>query len=113
MNQNILEGTVLDEKIVLSLNDLCRACCCSEEWIIELIDEGAIEPEGRTTMLRQTVADEVNQWSFSAYDLERALTAMRLQRDLEINLAGVALALDLLNEIKALKSRLSSFDMKE
>jgi len=32
--------------------------------------------------------------------------ALRLSRDLEVNLAGIALALDLLDEITALKSRL-------
>jgi chaperone modulatory protein CbpM len=31
---------------------------------------------------------------------------MRLQRDLEMNLAGVALALDLLDEIESLRMRL-------
>ncbi len=46
------------------------------------------------------------QWRFSGSALQRARTAMRLQRDLGINLAGVALAMDLLDEIEELRGRL-------
>ena len=113
MSQTILEGILLDENIELSLNDLCRACSCSEQWLIELVEEGALEPEGGAPILGQTIAAQAQQWRFSAISLERARIAMRLQRDLEINLAGVALALDLLNEIENLKSRLTIVEMQD
>ncbi len=38
---------------------------------------------------------------------------MRLQRDLGINLSGIALALDLLDKIETLESRLSQFEMSD
>ena len=90
MKQTILNGLLLDEHTELSLNDLCRACSSSAEWIIELVDEGVLEP----------VVYQQTQWRFSADSLQKALTAMRLQRDLGINLAGIALALELLDEIE-------------
>ncbi len=96
MTNKILTGVLLDEQTELSLNDLCKACSSSAEWIIELVDYGALEPIG---------SEQLN-WRFSANSLQRARTAMRLQRDLDINLAGVALALDLLDEIKFLRSQL-------
>ncbi len=96
MKQEILNGLLLDEHNELSLNDLCRACSSSAEWIIELVEEGVLEP----------IVYQQTQWRFSANSLQRAHTAMRLQRDLSINLAGVALALDLLDEIRTLESRL-------
>ncbi len=96
MTNKILSGVLLDEQTELSLNDLCKACSSSAEWVIELVDYGALEPHG---------TEQLN-WRFSASSLQRARTAMRLQRDLEINLAGVALALDLLDEIEFLRSRL-------
>ena len=105
MIQKIVEGILLDEQTELSLNDLCRACASSEDWIIELVEEGAIEPLGQSVMRMQS-----EQWRFSANSLYRARIAMRLQRDLEINLSGVALALDLLSEIEILKSRLKSME---
>jgi chaperone modulatory protein CbpM len=89
MNQQTLNGILLDEQTELSLNELCKACSSSAEWIIELVEEGALEPVG----YQQT------QWRFSGMSLQKAQTAMRLQRDLGINLSGIALALDLLDKI--------------
>jgi chaperone modulatory protein CbpM len=96
MTQKILSGILLDEQAELSLNDLCQICLSSSEYIIELVEEGVLEPAG----VQQA------QWRFSANSLQRARTAARLQRDLEINLAGVALALDLLDEIETLRAQL-------
>lgn len=93
MNKLVLTGTVLDEHADLSIGDLCRACARHAEWIMELVDEGILEPVGRNQ----------NQWRFPGTSLQRARAAMRLQHDLGINLAGVALALELLDEIESLK----------
>ncbi len=103
MTQMILNGILLDEQTELSLNDLCRACSSSAEWIIELVEEGVLEPTG----YQQT------QWRFSGNSLQKAHTAMRLQRDLGVNLAGIALALDLLNEINTLQARLCRFEIDD
>ena len=48
---------------------------------------------------------EVNttEWHFSGAALRRARLALRLERDLELNLAGVALALELMDELEALR----------
>lgn len=101
MTQKILNGILLDEQAELTLSDLCCACSMSAEWVIELVEEGALEPmELKPLMHQQT------QWRFSVSALQRARTAMRLQRDLGLNLAGVALALDLLDEINTLELRL-------
>ncbi|MBQ0724610.1 MAG: chaperone modulator CbpM [Cycloclasticus sp.] len=100
MNNDILKGDLLDDNAELSLNDLCQACAGSTDWVLELVAEGVIEPSGQ----QQTA------WRFSARCLQRAHTAMRLQRDLHINLSGVALAIDLLEEIEALQARLMHFE---
>ena len=106
MNKNILEGVLLDEKVELTIDELCRACSSSKDWVIELVEEGAIEPIGQEVRRAQAT-----QWIFPASSLKRAQTAMRLQRDLDINLSGIALALDLLNEIEVLKSRLRCYEL--
>lgn len=103
MNQQILNGILLDEQTELSLNELCKACSSSAEWIIELVEEGALEPVG----YQQT------QWRFSGTSLQKAQTAMRLQRDLGINLSGIALALDLLDKIETLEARLCQFEIND
>ena len=94
MNTKVLSGIVLDEETVLSLGDLCTACSRHAEWVVELVDEGILQPVGRNQ----------DQWRFPGTSLQRAHTAMRLQQDLEINLAGVALALDLMDEIESLRA---------
>jgi len=108
MNENILEGILLDDSIELSVIDLCQACSRSEDWIIELVEEGAIEPFGN-----QVIRAQSTQWRFPASSLQRVQVAMRLQRDLDINLSGVALALNLLNEIETLKSRLQGYEIND
>jgi len=101
MKQKTVTGILLDERTELSLNDLCRACSSSAEWVIELVNEGALEPIGH----------EQAQWRFPGESLQKVRTAMRLQRDLGINLAGITLALDLLDEIEILRSRLCRTEM--
>jgi len=96
MNPQTLKGVLLDDSIELTLGELCSACDRHAEWIIELVEEGILEPFGSKT----------NQWRFPAVSLQRAQTALRLQNDLGINLAGVALALDLLDEIDNLRAQL-------
>lgn len=94
MKTELLSGIVLDEQAELTLGDLCRACCQHAEWIEQLVNEGILEPAGR----------DPAQWRFSGTSLQKAHIAMRLQRDLEINLAGVALALELMDEIESLRA---------
>ena len=47
-----------------------------------------------------------DHWKFPGSNLSRAHAARRLQRDLEINLAGVALVLDLMEEMMSLRNRI-------
>jgi chaperone modulatory protein CbpM len=96
MKQKTLTGILLDERAELSLKELSWACSSSTEWIIELVDEGVLEPMGH----------EQAHWRFSGTSLPKARTATRLQADLKINLAGVALALDLMEEIEKMRERL-------
>ncbi len=103
IKREILTGLLLDEEQVLTLGELSRACAAHAEWIIELVDEGILEPVG----------DDVTCWRFSGSSLHRAHTAMRLQRDLEINLAGTALVLDLMDEIETLRARLRVLDQEQ
>jgi len=100
MTQNTLTGILLNERVELSLIELSRACSSSTEPVIELVAEGVLEPAGQ----------DQTQWRFSGPSLLTARTALRLQQDLNINLAGVALALDLLEEIETLRERLCRFE---
>jgi len=106
MNQKILNGILIDEKTELTLVDLCYACSSAEEWVVELVEEGALEPSNLHSIGKQHA-----QWVFSADSLQKVRTAKRLQRDLNINLAGIALALNLLEQIETLETKLRCLEI--
>ncbi|HFC54008.1 MAG TPA: MerR family transcriptional regulator, partial [Gammaproteobacteria bacterium] len=71
----VLTGMLLDEENTVTLAELCHACAVHAEWILELVDEGVLEP----------VTTPAGQYRFPAVSLQRALTIRHLQRDLGIN----------------------------
>ncbi len=78
------------------LEELSGACAVEQRFIVELVDEGVLEARGST--------DD----RFGGEALRRARRALRLQRDLGLNAAGTALALQLLDRIEDLERRLGS-----
>ncbi len=103
MSKKILSGVIVEESAELSLHELSHACSTSTEWLIELVEEGVLEPLGQKPA----------QWRFSGASLKRARTARRLHEDLRVNLAGVALALDLIEEIESMRERLRRLETPE
>ena len=89
---------ILDEDCLFTIEELSKVCSVRTEFIIELVDEGIVEPMGRQR--------EQRQWSFTGRSLLRVRKARRLQQDLGINLAGIALVLDMLEENERLRERL-------
>ncbi len=91
---------ILEELSDLTAADLCRASLRHAEWLEEVIAEGIISPPAEADRGR----------CFTGQQLRRVCIVSHLQRDLGVNLAGAALALDLLDEIAVLRSRLAVFD---
>lgn len=87
---------ILEEQNELTLSELSQACAVHIEAILELVDEGVLSPRGQV----------MHHWRFSGLHLHRAMVACRLQRDLGVNLAGAALAVQLLEELEILHARL-------
>jgi chaperone modulatory protein CbpM len=97
-----VQGPVVEEEIHLTLMELCQACCAPEEHVVAWVVEGVLQPIGEAPP----------EWRFTGQSLRRARLALWLTRDLEINPPGVALALDLLDEIAALQARLQRFGLR-
>ena len=99
-NETLTEliGVILEEQTELTLVEISRSCAVHAECIIELVEEGVLTPTGQ----------DPRAWRFTGVHLRRATVALRLQRDLGVNLAGVALALDLLDELNTVRARLNS-----
>lgn len=83
----------------LTLAEIGRLSHLSEAVLYELMDYDIIHPLNREAI-------DSTQFMFDVAQLERLQRAIRLQRDLEVNLAGIAFALELLDEINALHHRL-------
>lgn len=79
----------------VSFKEVCYQYNIPKELLIEMMEYGIFTS---TTNLEQPY--------LSSKDLRRMESAFRLHRDLEVNLPGVALALDLLEEIEALRKEL-------
>ena len=92
-----LRGSVVEEEVELTVVELGRACRATEQQIEVWVSEGVLQPSGATRAA----------WRFGGDSLARMRLATRLMQDLEINSAGVALALDLLDRIAELESRLA------
>ena len=98
----VLTGLILDENSTFTLDELSASCAVKTEYIIELVDEGIVEP-----MERQ---HDQQQWTFTGHSLLRVRKTQRLQQDLGVNLAGAALVLDMMEEMDELRERLRRLD---
>ncbi len=95
-----VSGDVLEEDVELTLTEICQVCSMSAEQINELIEFGVVEPQG----------SQPEHWRFRGIYVQRIRCSQRLQRDLGVNSAGAALALDLLEELERLRTRLYRFE---
>ena len=84
----------------VTLNELCEICHISSDTVSEYVSYAIIHPIGTST----------NEWHFDLNQLQRMQTAMRLSRDLEINMQGVAMVLDLLDELNELREQMQVFE---
>ena len=92
-NDKVLVGQVLEDSYMVTLDELCRSCRVETETVTLLVAEGILEPRGA----------DIEHWRFSVGSLRRVKTVIHLQRDLGVNLAGAALALELLDQIAQLE----------
>jgi chaperone modulatory protein CbpM len=93
-----LDGELISQEVEFTVEELCRSCMLQSDQIVALVQEGVLEAYGEDT----------TRWRFRISSFRRVRTVMRLQRDLGVNFAGAALALELLDRIAALERRISS-----
>jgi len=93
-----IEGSIVENELHMTIVELSHASRTPEEMIMSWVSEGVLSPSGSTPQ----------DWRFSGDSLRRAKTAAHLTHDLELNVPGVALALELLDEIAQLRTRLQT-----
>ena len=91
-----IEGSIVENEVHMSIVELSHAARTPEDLIMSWVTEGVLSPAGSSPQ----------DWRFGGDSLRRAKTAAHLTHDLELNVPGVALALDLLDEIASLRAQL-------
>ena len=97
MNDQRLVGEMVVSRRWYSLGELCAICGIDATLVVEMTAHGVIPVPG----------DQPDAWIFSEHDLLRSKKAIRLRNDLGIDWSGLALALDLLDEIERLRAALA------
>ncbi len=93
-NEPIFEVELLDAHTTFTLREFCERGAVHAEFVIKLVSYGVISP----------VEDgDVREWSFDLPALARLRKAQRLQQDLDINVPGLAMSLDLLDDVQQLR----------
>ncbi|MDP3559599.1 MAG: chaperone modulator CbpM [Legionellaceae bacterium] len=94
--QTTLIATIIDEHTTYTFVEVCQQLHIPEALLLEMEEHGLFTPiiSNKQHLLNQQA-------------LQRIEAACRLHRDLEINLAGVVLALELLDQLEELQQRLA------
>ena len=80
--------------VELDMRQFCQASDIPAAYVVEIVEHGILEPQGR----------KPDEWLFDDHALIVARRAARLQRELELEWEGVALALNLLDELEHLRA---------
>lgn len=88
-----LNGELLTSSC-LTLQQLCTSSAMQPDFIIELVEYEVLTPEGERAI----------NWRFNSTDLMRLRKAKRLLHDFELNITGLALVMQLLDEISELRN---------
>lgn len=83
-----------------SFAELCERCALSPAELIAMVQEGLLQPRGEAP----------EDWVFPGSALRRLRAALLLHRRMEVNLPGVALALDLLDELRRLRAHVEALE---
>lgn len=95
--ENVLVGVLIEEESTLSVTEICYRYHIPQELLREMLEEGLFT--NQTSDIKQLALDQKS--------LRRIETAFRLHKDLDINLPGVALALELLDEMDKMRDELN------
>lgn len=85
---------VVEQTTTFTLRELCEQSGVHAEYVIKLVSYGVIEP------VEEPAAPE---WTFDLESLARLRKAQRLQRDLKLNVPGLAVSLELLDDVQQLR----------
>lgn len=90
----------VEENPEFTLEEICRVCEVSPDFVYEMIEYGAIDPRGFS---KETLLFDENH-------LRRIRTINHLYHDLEVNMAGAALVVDMMEEMERMRAQIELFE---
>ena len=88
------------EHVLFTLEEVCERCGTHVDIIVEMIEYGIVEPVEPIEQPSESI------WYFNSHALVRLQRAQRMMNGLELNLSGVALSLELMDEIDELQQHI-------
>ncbi|MCP4466396.1 MAG: chaperone modulatory protein CbpM [Halieaceae bacterium] len=80
--------------VQLSLIEVCQSVSMSSEVVVEIVEQGIVEPRGSSP----------GEWVFDARMVSVVRRACRLHSDLDIDWSGIGLAIELLDQLEQLRA---------
>ncbi|MGC5699796.1 chaperone modulator CbpM [Pseudomonas sp. NFXW11] len=80
--------------VQLDMQEFCEVAELPAAYVIEIVEHGILEPQGV----------QPRDWRFNDVEVALAKRAAKLRHDLDLEWEGVALALDLLDEVRQLRA---------
>lgn len=100
MPKNIsIPGMILEKNQTLTLEEFSFATKVDKNLIIEMVEYQLLHPEG----------NDPSHWRFDSISLHRGRIAASFYHELEVNLPGIALALDLLDKLEDLQKQVNIY----
>jgi chaperone modulatory protein CbpM len=94
---NVLRAQLLGDDDWLRIDEVCARLHVERQWIVELVELGALEPQGGL---------EPSAWVFQRREMPRVLAMTRLVTDLGVNFTGAAIIVELVEERRRLQAQL-------
>ncbi len=83
----------MNDNIVYTTKAICSSHKISNEILSDMVSWGIATPSGTS----------IEKWQFSQDDFDRIGCASRFNKDLDINIPGAAMALELLDELDKIR----------
>lgn len=97
MNKDkVFTGVLIEETTTFSFMEVCHKYHIPKELLMELVEYGLFNNQ----------STQIDQINLDQKSLKKMETAFRLHRDLDLNIPGVALVLDLLEEMEKMRKEL-------
>lgn len=111
MTEAILTAVVIDDA-ALTLEELAQACAVEPDWVVARVRTGILLDDSSGDGSSDRSHDNSAGWRFTSADLVRARRLCQIERAFDANDDVAALVVDLSEEIRRLRAKLSAAGVK-